>query len=260
MRAAAGRAMTPSAAAAGPKTQRAVEPAHEREYGHVIGFESRGEARARHLSVGEGTSHRERLEAQPAGRGMILGKSSRKALQHRFLAQAPEPAAHGRRLHDALEPARIPRDRGAESLERGPRRHPAPSADERSARLQVEVEAGATTVGVAADLGGAASVEEPTGGVRLVGRLVASKTNVAMQPEHRALRIPDHLRGEARHAQVHFFDEVRQRLPDVLIVDVAVRFEPGLVVVAFEATKEDERFGSEVLHEEELLSWRSTSE
>src|SRR5207245_4068821 len=147
-----------SAAAQRLEPERPVEPADQRQHDPIVGLEHRGEARTGHLGVGELPPYRERLVAQPAGRGMILAITARYAPQHLFLAEAAE-AAHGRCQHDALETTRVPGDRGAELLECGPRRPPAAAADERYAGLQVEVEARSAAMRFASHLRRPVSVE-----------------------------------------------------------------------------------------------------
>ncbi len=65
--------------------------------------------------------------------GRRRGVAARDASQHRFVAQAAEPARHAPTRHDPLEPPRVLGDRVAEPVERLARRHPHPATHEAGA-------------------------------------------------------------------------------------------------------------------------------
>src|SRR6185436_13581672 len=116
--------------------------------------------RARDLGVAQPAADGERLELEPAHGGMVFVVATRRALEHLLLAQAAEALLQLRLQHELLERLRIARDRDPELVERGARWHPAAAAEHRGAGLQVEVEAGAAAVRLAAHLGRAPHVEE----------------------------------------------------------------------------------------------------
>jgi hypothetical protein len=74
-------------------------------------------------------------------------------------------------------------------------------------------------------------VIEPGAGVGLVGRLVPGETDVAVDPEHRALGVADDLGRDGAQLGVERLDEPAHRLPHLPLVAVTVGLEPGLLVV-----------------------------
>src|SRR5207247_10337580 len=112
-----------------------------------------------------------------------------------------------------LEAPRIFPDRVAQVLQRLLRRHPHPAARETTARRDLEIEPGATTRRLATHRTAAGAMVEPARGVRLVGRLVLGEANVAVNAEHRALRITDDLGREGREPDVHLLEHLAHR-PD----------------------------------------------
>jgi hypothetical protein len=86
--------------------------------------------------------------------------------------------------------------------------------------------------------------------VGLVGRLVGGEADVTVQAEDRALGIAHELGRELGEAAVHLVHETGERPADVLLVVLAMSFEPGLGVVAREPAEERERLRTEVLHRE----------
>src|SRR5689334_6134222 len=137
---------------------------------------------------------------------MVLREPARHAREHRLVV---ETAVALQATRDSLESPRIVGDRVAESVELRPRRHPQPRPDHRRR----------------------SAVMEPARRVRLVGGLVLREANVAIDAEHRPLRVADHLRRELRKAYIHLADEVAHRLADLALVLGAMRLEPRLVVV-----------------------------
>src|SRR5206468_7648693 len=82
------------------------------------------------------------------------------------------------------------------------------------------------------------TVVEPAGCVDLVRRLVLGEADVAVDTEHRSLRISADLRRELRKARVEILDQLAHWLAYFRLVLVAMRLEPGLLVVPGESTKE----------------------
>src|SRR6266566_734622 len=109
----------------------------------------------------------------------------------------------------------------------------------------MEVQPGTSLLGLAADLVARALVPKPARRVRLVRRLVLGEPDVAIDPEHRALRVARDLRREPRQPHVYFLDQRAHRIADVVLVALAMRLEPRLVVVPGEATQKGERGGGE---------------
>src|SRR5262245_22060815 len=95
----------------------------------------------------------------------------------------------------------------------------------------MKVETGAALVCLAANFATRRAMMKPTAGVGLVRRLVLREANVAVDSEHRALRIAADLRREAREPSVELFDELAHRRAHFVFILVAMRLEPGLVVV-----------------------------
>src|SRR5439155_27151407 len=85
---------------------------------------------------------------------------------------------------------------------------------------------------------------KPAGRVRLVRRLVLGKSDIAIDPEHRALGVARDLGREPRQSDVHLFDQCAHGRADVVLVTLAMRLEPGLVVVAGGAAQKREGGGS----------------
>src|SRR5690242_21108056 len=169
---------------------------------------------------------------------MVLREPARHAREHRLVV---ETAVALQATRDSLESPRIVGDRVAESVELRPRRHPQPRPDHRLAGLEMEIEPGAARVGLTPDPRRRSAVMEPARRVRLVGGLVLREANVAIDAEHRPLRVADHLRRELRKAYIHLADEVAHRLADLALVLGAMRLEPRLVVVLREAAEEPQR-------------------
>src|SRR5881628_415125 len=109
----------------------------------------------------------------------------------------------------------------------------------------MEVEPGTALLGLAADLMARVAMPKPARRVRLVRRLVLGEPDVAIDPEQRALGIAGDLGREPRQSDVQLFDQRAHRCADVVLVTLAMRLEPRLVVVAGEAAQESERRGSE---------------
>src|SRR5689334_4057294 len=171
---------------------------------------------------------------------MILRVSPRHALQHRVLLQTTEALRYAAR--DVMKRRGLLGDRVADSVQLWTRRHPDPGAEHRAAaRLEMEVESRAPLVPVAADPSARATMMEPAGGVRLVRRLVLREPRVAIDSEHRSLRVAANLRSEAAKAHEHVLDELTHRVAHFLLVLTAVRLEPLLVVMRRQTSKELER-------------------
>src|SRR5580765_5307372 len=102
----------------------------------------------------------------------------------------------------------------------------------------MEVEPGTALLGLAADLVARVAMSKPARRMRLVRRLVFGESNVAIDPEHRALGIAGDLRREPGEPHIHRFDQLAHRRADIVLVTLTVRLEPGLGVVAGEATQE----------------------
>src|SRR6266704_6215001 len=109
----------------------------------------------------------------------------------------------------------------------------------------MEVEPGTALLGLAADLVARVAMPKPARRVRLVRRLVLGEPDVAIDPEHRTLGVARDLGREPRQPDVHLFDQCAHRRADVVLVTLAMRLEPGLVVVPSEAAQKGERGGSE---------------
>src|SRR5881397_2403579 len=90
-----------------------------------------------------------------------------------------------------------------------------------------------------------ALMPKPAGRVRLVRRLVLREPDIAIDAEHRALRVAGDLRREPREPDIHLFDQRAHRIADVALVALTMRLEPGLVVVPGEAAQKGERGGGE---------------
>src|SRR5258708_2696077 len=102
----------------------------------------------------------------------------------------------------------------------------------------MEVEPGTALLRLAADLVARVAMSKPARRMRLVRRLVFGESNVAIDPEHRALGITGDLRREPREAHIHLFDQRAHRRADIVLVTLPVRFEPRLGIVAGETTQE----------------------
>src|SRR4051794_32333066 len=81
---------------------------------------------------------------------------------------------------------------------------------------------------------------EPAGRVGLVRGLVAREADVAIDAEHRPLRVAADLGCEFHEPRVHLADEVAHRLAHLTLVLGAMCLEPFLVVVLREPSKESQ--------------------
>src|SRR6185437_9388365 len=116
---------------------------------------------------------------------MILRISARHSFERCFVIEAIE--ARGNRANHFLESARILGDCFAEFVELGPRRHPETGAEQRSsARLEVEIVAGASSICFCADTARGVPMMKPGCRVRLVRRFVLREADVAIDAEHRS--------------------------------------------------------------------------
>src|SRR5688572_18738624 len=167
---------------------------------------------------------------------MVLGVPARHALEHRLVVQPTVAFPQG--AGDAIEGSGIVRDGGPDAIQLRPRRHPETAADETLAGLEMEVEASASFTRFAANFATRATVVEPAAGVRLVRRLVLGEADVAIDPEHRAPDVTADLGGDASEADVHLLDQLAHRLPNLVLVFLAVILEPGFAVVALELPEE----------------------
>src|SRR5437773_105690 len=183
---------------------------------------------------------------QPLCRRMVLGVSTRHPLQRGLVAHAVE--ARRQCARHPNETIGIVVDGIAQLVELRTRRHPQTSADERLARLQMEIETGAPLVRLAPHLPRRAAMVEPAAGVRFVRRLVPGEADVAVDAKHGSLGIAADLRGECREAAVHIVDQRAHRLAHFLFVLGTMRLEPGLLVVGGEAAKESQRCWCEWHH------------
>src|SRR5436309_223548 len=109
----------------------------------------------------------------------------------------------------------------------------------------MEVQPGTSLLGLTTDLVARVAVPKPARRVGLVRRLVLREPDVAIDAEHRALGVARDLRREPRKPDVHFLDQRTHRIADVVLITLALRLEPRLVVVPGEAAQKGERGGSE---------------
>src|SRR3954468_2533801 len=101
----------------------------------------------------------------------------------------------------------------------------------------MEVESGAPLVRLAPHTRRSASVMEPARRVRLVRGLIAREANVAIDAEHRSLRIAADLRRERRKPRGHLADEIPHRFAHLALVLRAGRFNPFLLLFFASARK-----------------------
>src|SRR6476660_5972586 len=118
----------------------------------------------------------------------------------------------------------------------------------------MKVEAGAPDIGLGADGARCIAVMEPARRVGLVRRLVLREPDVAVDAEHRPLRIAADLGSEFGEPDVEILDQLAHRGADIVLVDVAMRLEPGLLIVAGELPEEAQRALVE-RHADKIMSW-----
>ena len=101
---------------------------------------------------------------------------------------------------------------------------------------------GGADVAVEASAGGLfeAGAGPPGGGVGLVGALVFGEADVAVDAHEALVRGADVGGGEKEHRLVDLGEDGEHGGFELLLVDVPAGFEPGAVVVAFEAAEEFE--------------------
>ncbi len=86
----------------------------------------------------------------------------------------------------------------------------------------------------------------PGGGVNFVWAFVFREADIAVDAHHRFLRGAEVVGSKGEHGLVDFADDGEHGGFQLALVDLAALFEPGAVVVAFEAAKEAEGGGGEV--------------
>src|SRR5439155_9610106 len=189
----------------------------------------------------------------------VVAEASRHPLQHRFVIETAVAPPGGGTLDDPAESPGIVRDRVADLVQCRPRRHPDPRPDKGLPGLEMEIQPGPARLGVAAHPMVGRAVPEPARRVRLVRRLVLGKANVAIDPEHRALRIAGQLGGKPGEAHVHLLDQRPHRHADLRLVVVPMRLEPRLLVVAGEAAEKPQRRGGKYHRDRNPQRARATS-
>src|SRR5436309_15440986 len=81
---------------------------------------------------------------------------------------------------------------------------------------------------------------EPGSSVGLVRGLVLREANVAVDAKHRSLGVAADLRCEPGKADVELFDQFPHRRPHLILIVGAVRFEPRLLIIPRELSKESQ--------------------
>src|SRR5438552_2458699 len=109
----------------------------------------------------------------------------------------------------------------------------------------MKVEAGTPGICFGSDVASCVAMVKPASRVCLVRRLVFGEADVAVNPEHRSLWISADLRRELRKARVEILDQLAHRLAHLGFVFVAMRLEPGFLVVPGKLPEEAQRTGSE---------------
>src|SRR5882724_3223461 len=128
---------------------------------------------------------------------MILGVAAWHPLQLALIIKPTESPRN--RARHPIESLGIVGDSFTKFFQLRPRRHPDARAESGfPARLEVEVVAGASGIRFRADVMRCVTVVEPAGCVDLVRRLVLGEADVAVDTEHRSLRISADLRRELR--------------------------------------------------------------
>src|SRR5437016_14029691 len=109
----------------------------------------------------------------------------------------------------------------------------------------MKVEAGTPGICFGSDVASCVAMVKPASRVCLVRRLVFGEADVAVNPEHRSLWISADLRRELRKARVEILDQLAHRLAHLGFIFVAMRLEPGFLVVPGKLPEEAQRTGSE---------------
>src|SRR5689334_16566608 len=167
-------------------TEGAIDPPHERKQCLVLASQQRRQALADYIGVGEGSTARERLIAEPLRRGMILRIATGHSFQDGFVVQAAEALWKG--SGHSVELRRLLSNGVANAIQLLTWRHPDARADHRPASgLEMEVEAGAPLIAFTSHATAGSAMMEPAGSVRLVRRLVLREPHVTVDPKHAPL-------------------------------------------------------------------------
>src|SRR2546427_3906770 len=109
----------------------------------------------------------------------------------------------------------------------------------------MKVEAGTPSICFGSDLASCVAMVKPASRVCLVRRLVFGESDVAVDAEHRSLGITTYLRRELRKARIEILDQLTHWRAHLGLVFVAMRLEPGFLVMPGKLPEEAQRTRSE---------------